>query len=274
MSEFWIHVEGAEMLTRWLNNQVVPGSRGEHLLNISSMHRIIARSTDGNLQPVPWSETGDVYAIPNLFHGNGEGLESTYGITTNLADFIRRTTLLARHVSFYQASSLPLPIGLQTACETLISDISSWDVSQESLGSFSACDEITVLLAKKHILAFAGSIRIYYHTRVIPCTQFEMASYVNVVAAHLSDIEKVKKRTGYNAATIAWPGFIASCEAEWEDRAVWNEWWENMLQYRIGNIKTLWSVVRETWALKDQGVQANPVWMSVLKQKGKRILVL
>lgn len=274
MSEFWIHVDGAEQITRWLHGRVLPGSRGEHLLNISSIHRIIAKSTDGSIQPMPWTETRDAYSMPNLFHGNGEGLEFTYGITATLADFIRRTTLLARNVSYYQSRSLSFPLGLQAACDELIRDIASWDISQEPLGSFSACDDITVLLASKHILAFAGSIRIYYYTRVIPCTRLEMASYVSVVAAHLSDIESIKKRTGYNAATIAWPGFIASCEAERADRGIWSAWWENMLEYRIGNIKTLWSVVRETWEFRDQGGQVTPAWMSVLKQKSKRILVL
>ncbi|KFA74744.1 hypothetical protein S40288_08833 [Stachybotrys chartarum IBT 40288] len=109
-------------------------------------------------------------------------------------------------------------------------------------------DDITSLLASKHILAFAEGIKIYYHKRVAACDETMMLSYVQSVATHLAGIEVIKRRTGYDAtptATISWPGFVASCQASPSEWGAWTKWWNQMLDYRIGNIHDLWLVIQE-----------------------------
>ncbi|KAI1373804.1 fungal-specific transcription factor domain-containing protein [Hypoxylon crocopeplum] len=277
MSEFWIHLEASRSISRQLKGNFEPSSHGERLLNISRFLRSIADTTNANLDRLPWLGTDNAHADIDIFSDDSDGLEFTYGITATLANFIRRATLLSQHISFYLLDGKSLPADLVSACDDLFRELSSWHIGQETLLSFSQCDEVTVLLATEHILAFAQSIRIYFHTRVSMCSQADMASYVQDVATHLNEIEAVKKKTGYKtvlAATIAWPGFIASCEAEPAARDVWHQWWNSMLEYRIGNIRDLWSVVKDAWALRDQGVNETPAWAPVLRRSRKRILAI
>jgi hypothetical protein len=46
------------------------------------------------------------------------------------------------------------------------------------------------------------------------------------------------------------------------------------LQYQIGNIAHLWTVVKEAWASRDAGLREVPAWMAVLRRTGKRVLAV
>ncbi|KAJ3541534.1 hypothetical protein NM208_g4561 [Fusarium decemcellulare] len=272
MSEFWIHLDGTKELVRHLRGHVLPGSHGEHLINISYFLCIISDSTDVNIEPSPQTPNPE-----SIFLGGGHALEFTYGITARLADLIRRVTQLAQNIAYYESNGCPTPSDLLTASNNVLVEIQEWQISQEALPTFSASDDITKLLASKHMFAFAQSIQIYYHTRVFPCDSETMQSLVKSVASHLTEIERIKRRTGYNAvmtATISWPGFIASCQAESHGRRVWTEWWSTMLEYGIGNIRDLWSVTKKAWELQDQGVDETPIWAAVLRQQNRRILAV
>lgn len=274
MNEFWIHLDATKELVRRLRAQVLSGSSGEHFINISYFLRILSDSTDINILPTPWfPDTGR--ASP--FIGDGHTLEYTYGITAKLAGFLGRACALARNAAYYKSRDCVTPEGFMLACDELLDDLSEWHISQEPLESFSNTGDITTLLASKHILAFAEGIRVYYHTRVDPCDQPAMKSLVDSIASHLTGIEDIKRRTGYDAtptATIPWPGFMASCQAKPPARDVWVKWWTQMLDYRIGNIHGLWFVVREVWSLQDAGVEDNPPWAAVLKRTGRKILAI
>ncbi|CAG9947780.1 unnamed protein product [Clonostachys rosea f. rosea IK726] len=275
MNEFWIHLDATKGLVRNLRQHVLPGSQAEHLINISYFLRTLSDSLDVSNEPLPWSR--DIYNAP-LFLGDGSTLEFTYGVTAKLAGFIRQTCILARNTAYYRSNDTDLPDEFLAAREQLLARISEWHISQEPLVSFSKSDDITLLLISKHILAFATSIRIYYHTRVLPCDQDTLQFLVRSVASQLTEIEDIKKRTGYNViptATISWPGFIASCQASASDRPVWAKWWNQMLEYRIGNISNLWTVVQETWALQDSELDdGEPYWAVVLRRRGTRILAI
>ncbi|KAI1363830.1 fungal-specific transcription factor domain-containing protein [Xylaria arbuscula] len=275
MSEFWIHLEAANGLVEDLKrqNQSLSPSTA-HLVNISVFLRILSDSTNPDIEPVPWSP---VREESNVFLGDGHTLEYTYGITVTLANFIHQTHSMAKHVAWYKTMSDTQPKDFIDACNELYQAISGWRINDEPLTAFAESDDVTVLLANKHMQAFASSILIYFHTQVFPCDRTTMQLLVQTVALHLMDIEKIKKSTGYNTiqtASVAWPGFIASCQSATSDRAIWTEWWNAMSEYNIGNITNLWAVVRDTWALRDEGVQDEPMWATVLNRGGKRILAV
>lgn len=274
MNEFWIHLHATRELVSRLRDQVQPGSSGEHLINISCFLQIMSDSTDIGLEPTPWS--ADAGGGSGFLSG-GHTLEFTYGITARLADYLRRTCLLARNRTYYNSNGTNPPVGFLLECGEVFKDVSEWHISLEPLESFSTSGDVTNLLASEHIHAFAAGIRIYYHTRVAPCDQDLMQSLIRRVASHLMRIEEIKNRTGYNAtptAAISWPGFMASCQAKESERGIWVKWWKQMLGYRIGNLYDLWTVVQEAWSLTDAEVGDGPAWEAVLKRTGRRILAI
>ncbi|KAI0159695.1 fungal-specific transcription factor domain-containing protein [Xylariaceae sp. FL1272] len=274
MSEFWIHLDAAKDLVEHLRRRDLLSPPAQHLVNISSFLRILSDSTHPHCELEPWPPSrGD----ENIFLADGHTLEFTYGVTVTLADFIRRVCLFARHVAWYNFTNHPQPEEFRLACDGLLQAICDWQISDEPLHSFSDSDDVTVLLVSKHLQAFATSIRIFYHTRVSACDNVTMQALVQVVALHLTEIEEIKEQTGYNdiqSASIAWPGFIASCQTDRAHRAIWTKWWSSMLTYNIGNINNLWSVVQDTWAIQDEGAVGQPPWAAVLRRDHKRILAI
>ena len=107
-----------------------------------------------------------------------------------------------------------------------------------------------------------------------------MPDLVQRVAEFLTHIEYIKATHMANVdakvtASVTWPGFIASCEAEsGHSREMWCQWWETMLQYQIGNIAHLWVIVKDAWALRDAGCREVPAWMAVLRRTGRRIIAV
>ncbi|GAW15162.1 hypothetical protein ANO14919_045710 [Xylariales sp. No.14919] len=275
MSEFWIHLKASDGLVEDLRRQNQPFSPPiAHLVNISRFLRVLSDSTNPDIEPVPWSPAQEE---SNIFLGDGHTLEYTYGITVTLANLIHRTCSIAKHVAWYKTINGPQTEDFADACNQLHQAISGWRISDEPLTAFAESDDVTVLLASKHMQAFAASILIYFYTRVFPCDGTTMQLLVQTVASHLTDIEKIKESTGYNTtqtASVAWPGFIASCQSAASGRTIWTKWWGTMSEYNIGNITNLWTVVQDTWALRDEGVQDEPVWAAVLTRDGKRVLAI
>ncbi|KAF4119431.1 hypothetical protein GMORB2_4773 [Geosmithia morbida] len=301
MDEFWIHLDATRALVRCLQHRVPPGSSGEHLVNIARFLRIISDSTDVTLAPVAWTTPSREAG----FVGGGRSLEYTYGITARLALLLSRAGRLARSAAYYYATptgrAAELPLAFTQACDALLADLTAWHISQETLPSFSESDDVTGLLAAKHIHAFAGSIQIYLYARVVspavaaatsPSAAWpssasrlllgsRMTALGHAVVGHLADIEAIKARTGYAAdtptATITWPGFIASCQAGRDPalRAAWTKWWRQMVGYGIGNIHDLWSVVQQAWALDEsEPSELDVPWAAVLRRTGRRILAI
>lgn len=276
MTEFWIHLDAAQALVTRLKDkhQAPPGSPAEHLINIYTFLRIMSDSTDVS---TPLSPGSLQIGKSSAFLRGAHSLEFTYGITARLADLLRRTSRLAQARRYYRGSNQPESTEFLSARDGLFRDLMDWDISQEALPSFPASDDITTLLASTHIQAFAAGIRVYFHARVLPCDEAEMQSLVQSVASHLTSIETIKRRTGYDAtptAAISWPGFIASCQASPPNRDVWSKWWIQMQDYHIGNLDTLWSVVQEIWSWQDPGVHDDAPWTLILEHTGRRILAI
>ena len=277
MKEFWIHLNATKPIVERLKRHVQPNTHIERLVNISSFLSIISDSTDMNLEPMPWPGSYKFYREGLVLTSDGDGLMFTYGITPELATCINAATMLSRHISYHLARSDVLPEDLTLEIENLLRRLESWSIESEILESLMECDDTTVHLGKLHIMAFAQSTRIYLCTRVLPFTPAQLSPHVREVANYLTEIEDLKARTGYDSvltATIAWPGFIASCEAEPQDRDDWYHWWGSMVNYGIGNISALWKVVQEAWRLRDSGLRETPAWLPVLRNAKQRILAI
>lgn len=282
MSEYWVHLGGINKVVRQLSSGTQDSRINLQLVTIASFLSTLAKTTSIDLPTLPW--TGEQYSSRNRGSGIGYGLEFTYGITPVLASYMERIVTLSQHISYYVTNNtLAVPPSLISSCLSLSNELSEWSIESESLSTFfSGADtdtNITLLLAKHHIIAFADALRLYLHTRLLPCSPDEMELCVDRVASHLIEIEDLKAVAGhgFNAtATIAWPGFIASCEANvGAPRQVWYRWWTYMLKYRIGNIDNLWKVVQEAWRLKDiEGFTEVPAWMPVLRCSRQHILAV
>lgn len=274
MSEYQVHLNGVNRICKQMRDQSIEPDR--RLVTISSFLTVLSDTTSVDLRPVPWSTTN---AFPNSgsnMFTDDCNLEVTYGITATLANYIHQVTILSQNISHFISQNLPIHPTLLSACYEFSKTISSWSIDWENLTSLPAAN-CNVSLGKIHILAFAQSLKIYFHTRVLPCTDSEMALYVQRVAEYLMEIEAVRAQQGRIldiTASIMWPGFIASCEAEPDARDIWYEWWEGMQKYQIGNISKLWSVVKHAWAMRDEGLKEVPAWMPVLRCTGTKILAV
>ena len=281
MSEYWVHLEGVNQIRKQLENLATPLSRNGRIFTISSFLTILSDTTSLELPYLPWPGHPSFPSSDNDFSDSGYGLEFTYGITATLANIMHRMTILSQHISYFITNTIQFPSSLLSACSNLSNTLRNWSIESEPLYSLSSIktDPTTLLLAKTHIQAFATALQIYYHTRVLPCPGSVMTQHVDRVGMLLSSIETIKTETGYNlhhrTASITWPGFIASCEAEaGRAREVWIQWWGQMQGYRIGNISQLWNVVQEAWRLRDQGINEVPAWMPVLRRSGRRVLAV
>lgn len=279
MSEYWIHLEGVDRLSRQVQREAPRSAGIDRLITISSFLSTLAETTSTDLPSLPWSDGGLNSGDQNS--GIGYGLVLTYGITPSLVNLMQRTVALSQNISYYVSRSIALPPSLILAGVSLLKAISTWSMDTEPLSDLLSGNQtnLTLMLAEHHILAFAHGLRVYYHTRIFPCTPSEMTLHIERVASHLIEIEDIKAGAGFDsnfAATITWPGFIASCEAErGAQRDVWCRWWNAMVKYRIGNISQLWKVVQAAWALRDeQGLTEVPAWVPVLRRSGKRILAV
>ncbi|OBT45078.1 hypothetical protein VE00_05177 [Pseudogymnoascus sp. WSF 3629] len=274
MSEYQVHLNGVNRICKQMRDQSI--ELDGRLVTISSFLTVLSDTTSVDLLPIPWS-TRNGFPNPgsNMFT-DGCDLEVTYGITATLANYLHQVTILSQNISYFISQNLPIHPTLLSACHEFSKTISSWSIDQENLSSLPAAN-CNVSLGKIHILAFAQSLQIYFHTRVLPCTDSEMALYVQRAAEYLMEIEAARAQQGRNldlTASIMWPGFIASCEAEPGARDIWYEWWEGMRKYKIGNISKLWTVVKQAWAMRDEGLKEVPAWMPVLRCTGTKILAV
>lgn len=285
MSEYWIHLDGLERLARQLRDDGKASPIIDRLIANSAFLSTVASTTSMDLPSIPWQDDNiDLGDLEDELSGVHHGLEVTYGITHSLARLMRQIVKRSQNISYYVSQDMALPETLVNACTNLSEAISHWSIESEPLSQLFLLDSnphsnTSLLLARNHLLAFAHGLRVYYHTRIFPCSEPEMSYYVDLVAQRLISIEEIKSEAQYDsnvAATITWPGFIASCEAkQGQEREVWSRWWNGMLRHRIGNIPHLWNIVQKAWALRDdEGSTEVPGWMPALRVTGKRVLAI
>lgn len=247
------------------------------MINICNFLHVISESTNWSLVPIPWEATPPISLVAApCFYRDGT-LEITYGTTASHVELISRITNLARAIRSCEIHSIsPFP-ELRMASERLAIAVESLVTIQDIAGIPEDHDEHARNLLKQHIEAFAIGIKVYFHISVRSCGQERMDGLVHEIACKLNAIEEQKQSTGKHyakTATIAWPGFVASCEARHDQRDPWRRWWSGMISYGIGNIEALWGIVQESWRLRDAGSAVTPAWLPVLETKQKFILAV
>ena len=247
------------------------------MINICNFLHVISESTSWSMVPIPWEvgSTTTLAATP-VFYEDGT-LETTYGITAGLVELISRITRLAQTMRYYSVHSTSPPPELQIARENLAAAVELLPTHQDAASIPQDCDEHVRALLAEHIDAFALGIKVYFHVSVGLCNQERLDDLVQVIGCKLNMIEEQKKSTERRytkTATIMWPGFVASCEARQDHRDLWCRWWSDMSSYGIGNIEALWTIVQESWLLRDSGSDVSPAWLPVLRAKGKFILAV
>lgn len=281
MTEFWIHLDGCERLQRLMPDIRALQEPYKQLHTVCSFMATMARSTQQDFVPLPWPDiesTEDVLAhIAPPFGFEDHSLEFTYGITAALASLIHTTTKLNHHVLYYTANILPLPDSLRNAINHHAENIVNWSLAQEPFSSIHPMDHDTLSIIRHHAMAFHRAICIHFHTLLLPTSSTIIAAYSQTTVENLIAAESLKRahgaRYGWKSmAPVVWPGFIASCEADKQDRKMWRTWWTSVQKYRIGSIARLWGVVREVWDAKDAGSVVVPGWAPILRAKGLRII--
>lgn len=276
MREFGAHLAATMRMSDILPLEVKRRPRVESMIDVAAFLHTISESTNWDLNIVPW-ESGSTTSIATKSAFSKSGiLESTYGITTTLAELIAQITGLAESKQFY-SEHVSSPIGFRIACEELAKAVEILPTFQPSTDSVHDSDEHTSHILKEHIEAFALGVKVYYHARMSPCSKDQMRDLVQQVLEKLESIERRRESAGSHyakTATIAWPGFIAACEAHQGEREPWVRWWSHMRTYGIGNIQTLWEIVGECWRIRDEGLDHTAAWMTVLKAKGQFILAI
>lgn len=275
MNELWTHLSASMQLGEILRPTAGQRPRSRRMIDICTFLHIIKDTTQWDSMLSPWNSRKTVFTESSFFESGV--IESTYGITTILAALIERITDLARSVQFYNTHAIDPPADFQTACAHLSNATESLPTSRNSTGFSPDCDERTTIVSDIHLDAFALAIKVYYHACVRPCSPAQMDDLVHHVLRKLEAIEAHKRLTEaqhVRSATIAWPGFIASCEARQGTREPWVRWWADMQGYGIGNINTLWNIVQECWRLRDENPNVTAVWMEALRTRNKFILAV
>lgn len=281
MTEFWVHLNGCNQLKSSIQGQAIASSGHSQLIHICSFMSTLACSTDPFLAPEAWTgifENADDLRQGSPFLPDDHSLEFTYGTTATLATYLHLTISLSQNCAYYELNQLPLPEALQQACDSLCTAISHWSIDQETLASLPEDDYETRSLITCHVIAFHAAVVIYFHSVLnysAPGSILRTSNRVcvsNLLAAEaLKSSDGARKR--WNAhAPIVWPGFIAACEAELDERPLWQAWWTGVQKYCLGSIVTLWDVVQEVWRARDAGNTETPGWRGILRQRGRRVM--
>ena len=277
MDQFWAHLTASMRLSALLQPVAVLRPRSRSMINICNFLHVISESTNWSLVTIPWDESSpaSMTAAP-LFYEDGT-LEITYGTTASHIELIWRITRLTQATRYYEMHQISPPPGVQTALDRLTVAVESLRTVENIQRLPQDCDEHAQSLLKQHIETFALSIKVYFYSSLRTCDQERMDLCVQEISCKLNAIEQQKQSMGKHyakTATIAWPGFIASCESRQDHRGLWRRWWSKMIGYGIGNIEALWSIVQESWRLKDAGSAITPAWLPVLKANRKFILAV
>ncbi|KAK4947610.1 hypothetical protein LTR10_013556 [Elasticomyces elasticus] len=306
MTEFFTHLQACERLcSSHLSNialepqKISPPTR--QLAVNSAFIATLAQTTTHHPPPyINLVEFKQASLFESPFRTDDTSLEFTYGITSTTASFMYLTN------KFWQCAHSAASFGLTVLSEitdailTLSCLIESWTPSLEPFTSIPANDTASLALARDLAMSFNYATRIYFQS----CFSLESSSARSATRAELSELtlmalEKAEtnknmtsrsSKFGVKGASISWPAFVAACEAPPELRPRWAEYWECLINYRIGNLTVVWGTVKDVWKSTDQGSNADdfqsppnnaetfqltePKWSKVLREANFSILAI
>lgn len=270
LQEYWVHLTGVAKLEASMAD-MFPTYRKTRFMPMFSFLTIIAQSTVPDLSKVDPLPV-DIFfgTTPDGNTEQSEDLIFGYGITPQLANLLNQATILAK-----RHDSPSVDDEFRKDCTRFKARLEQNPLDGIELHETGKYDTDAVRQAVAHVQAFYHSIKIYFYTRAWTCDAETLASYVSQAAESLFAVEKTRLHGEHKSTTsIAWPGFIASCEAEPNARDVWRKWWAIMQSRSIRAVPLMWDVVQRSWELRDMGDTEKPAWLRAVREMGGHLFAL
>lgn len=235
------------------------------------MLRLFAQTALFQPEPKPWPTSGYVINDDDL-DSLEPSIEFIYGITPSIARAILKIYRLTQHIAYYPDREYPQ--ALLQSCEKAGDELSSWKISSEPFSTIDLRQEPMLAIARAQARAFYHAAVIYYYRSVQNCDRKSLHVEQQATIRAMNEAEDLKlsfRGDGSLPAPIAWPAFIASCEAVGEDRQLWDKWWARVQEYRMGNYTKQQSIIQRVWAELDSN-GASMDWRQALAQMHLRII--
>ena len=267
--DHWVHLEAAVQLQKSRHYGNLVSRETQSLNSICTMLHLFSQTTLLPSGLGPWPGAYHVPPYASSLHSN---IEFIYGITPSLALALVKLRTLAQYMIHYKDGEHPESL-LQTA-ETLGDELHAWTVSAESFPSLQPCHSHTLHLARAQARAYHSAARIYYYRSIQRSARDCLRQEQQAAIAAMNEAEDVKAARGeesYHPAPITWPAFISSCEAVGQDRQDWNDYWNRIQSYKMGNYRQQFSTIHKIWAALGDGL-SNTDWRINLATMGERII--
>lgn len=219
---------------------------------------------------------------PEYQEDNGYCFESTYGVTSDIAEAIQQTLQIHKwlstppHIHTDDSTNASMNMEMSKKIEDLGSFLVNWTFDEYQARIVFPDDNTMQAIFTHHAKAWHNATTIYYTyvTKSVLPPDFIMVDAVSRVAEHLHAVEDLKigyAEQGVRMAPITWPAFVASCCAESSMRETWGQWWDRVQCYGIGSLNRQYEVVREIWNEVDQGGDG---WLEILLRENIEVLAL
>ncbi|RKK21810.1 hypothetical protein BFJ66_g9975 [Fusarium oxysporum f. sp. cepae] len=264
--DFRMHIQAATQL-RSLRSQWRLLSRSSRRLNeLGAFLALLSETTSSDPSLSSWDDKDDrAISECSILHSS-DCYAFTYGITPTITLAINEICRLSKNLTRFQLESERLPEEFLEACEDLGSILEAWRLENEDITAIFTGDGISSSLFSHYAKGWHGAALIYYYTRIQGIKRADLTRVVDDVGEHVNKAEDLKSAmddTGQviSMAPITWPAFIASCNAIRGRRGVWEQWWERVLMYKLGNMSKQWDLVQQIWVILD-GAEDQGIWLS------------
>ncbi|KAL7770015.1 hypothetical protein ACKLNR_001399 [Fusarium oxysporum f. sp. zingiberi] len=264
--DFRMHIQAATQL-RSLRSQWRLLSRSSRRLNeLGAFLALLSETTSSEPSLSSWGDKDDRAISECFILHSSDCYTFTYGITPTITLAINEICRLSKSLTRFQLESERLPEEFLEACEDLGSILEAWRLEDEDITAIFTGDGISSSVFSHYAKGWHGAALIYYYTRIQGIKRADLTRVVDDVGEHVNNAEDLKSAmddTGQviSMAPITWPAFIASCNAIRGRRGVWEQWWERVLMYKLGNMSKQWDLVQQIWVILD-GAEDQGIWLS------------
>ncbi|KAF6829594.1 hypothetical protein CPLU01_07880 [Colletotrichum plurivorum] len=269
-ADFAIHLRGTAQLRKQRRGWKVISRPTRQLNEISDFLCLLARTVSFSTLQGPWlsDKRDDLDDFIPLRPQTDCCFGYMFGITPDVAAYIRETCRLAEHLSWYEQSGERIPDGLLEACENLGDRLCGWSFEAEGGDREIPDGGDAREIFMHHSNAWHLAAVVYYHRRIQKCHSEGHDQIIARIAEHMHAVEDIKERSssgnGQKTAPIMWPAFVASCDARVRD--TWEIWWERASRYRLANYQRQWEIVKTIWETKDEMEKSGRIcddWIEV-----------